>query len=231
MFQFNGYDQDVSGDTITALLPIMEQEWRAMDDAGKSNFISYNKYDGSIELRMSVRFPGERYDSTLYYFIDPDDMPRTFSLLTGEVLNDQPSRDEASDKLNKILKDDEGVVRITGIDATGKELEIRGYYGSVYYAEVVQFLLDHLDRMVKSVDPAKGMDGLTVVRVIHEGYAVYEMAVDVEDEVKLLEYVSTAPYEPIGYGYDDFVLVLDLDKDEQATLWHLLATVGEKTDK
>ena len=226
LFPFNGYDQDVSGDTITALLPIMEQEWRAMDDAGKSNFISYNKYDGSIELRMSVRFPGERYDSTLYYFIDPDDMPRTYALLSSEVVRMQPSRERVQEMIENVYKDAEGVVRIAGINGEGKEFPNSGYFGASYYADVVEFLLAHLDDMVTSADPVKGLEGMTVLHVIHEGYAVYEVAVDVEDEVKLLEYVSTAPYEPIGYGYNDFIFVLDLDKDEQDALWGLLDEVG-----
>ncbi|MBO5898247.1 MAG: hypothetical protein J6R04_04470 [Clostridia bacterium] len=229
LFQFSGYDQDVSGDTISALLPIMEQEWRAMDDAGKSHFISYNKYDGSIELRMSIRFPGERYDSTCYYFIDPDDMPRSYALLSSEVIKTQPSRERVKEMIENISKDADGVVRIAGINGAGKEFPNSGYFGSIYYADVVEFLLSHLDDMVTVSDPVKGLDGLTVLHIIHEGYTVYEPIATIggTEEIKTVYAAESEPYvEPISYGYNDFVFVLDLDKDEQDMLWALLDEVG-----
>ncbi len=228
LFQYHGYDIEVSGDTLTALLPIMEQEWRAMDAQGQSNFISYNKYDGSIELRLSVRFPGERYDSTLYYFIDPDDMPRSYALLSGEVVRLQPTRDRVQERLESMLGDKDGVVCITGIDVTGKESERPGgYFEATYYAEVVQFLLDRLDRMVTPAEAGNGLKGLTLLHIRHEGYAVYDVAdVDGLEEIKTVVSSAPAVYEPIGYGYNEFVLVLRLSEDEKAALWALLDGVG-----
>ncbi len=212
--------QPLSDDSVDALLPVLRQEWRALDSAGQKNFLQqgYGKDEESMmQLQMNVAVEGVRYTISCYYYVDPVTMPRTYALMWDAMAEAQSTREEAEDVLTKAIETEDGIISMQVQSASNKLTTSYHYYPASDFREVSRFLLKHLDDMAV----AGYTSGVTLIHISLE--SDYPTSLSFRETA-----VSTAEDGPaevavkrIAY-YGELTLLLNLTETERQELLSLI---------
>lgn len=137
---------ELSGDDIGRLLSVARDEWATLDEAAQKAFgnRSWKQRDDQIELQMTVRREGQKYNEGFYYYVDPIAMPRTFAVLMDAIANQQPSKERVEEMLGALAKATDGEMHLFLRESGGAETEyVFSMLGDEVH-EILSFIAAHM---------------------------------------------------------------------------------------